>query len=201
MSARRSFRLLAMVVLLSSAAVATAQAQSATERVLQASRELAELQELLSAREPEIRAAALSHALNHENASARALGVGAALRRFHALTPVASLPPGARIAQQQDVPSLGINQITWAADGRSLRGNLRGQPAEGQLAGERLALQISQLLVSARLTGQQDARPDSVAGVPCQAILALNPARDALTGTLSCQGVLTTFPVELAFGQ
>lgn len=201
MSVTRFFRRLALVLVLCGIAGAAAQSQSTTERVLQASRELAEFQELLSAREPEIRAAALGLALNHENAAVRALGVSAALRRFNALTPVATLPPGARIAQQQDVPSLGINQIAWAADGRSFRGNLRGNPAEGQLAGERLALQISRLIVNARLTGQQDARPDAVASVPCEAILALNAARNALTGTLSCQGLLTTFPLELAFGQ
>jgi hypothetical protein len=200
----RLFLLLIMLVAPSSAV--GQQGGDAAGRVTELSRHISEMRELLNTRDPAVRDAAIETALRDPSPAIRGLAIYYALRRYDRLPLGFALPAGSPI-RREDLPSLVLERVQWSEDGRSLsaRGALCGGNAtSGQVTGDRLRLQFTQICLSGEVTGVASNRPGvaprATAYHGCETELAPTQGRDALVGTLRCPSLSIVLPVSLPLG-
>jgi hypothetical protein len=201
-------RTLLLAILLTLPLPALAQPDgSATDDVMRISRLIAEMRELLTSRDADIREAAIRRAFDDPNSTIRGMAVSYALRRYDPLLLHFALPEGSSVALE-DLPSMALSRIKWSDDGRSFTasGGLCGAfrvSASAQVTADRLRLQIGPLCFSPGLLGNSAepngrAKPARFSG--CQAELAPNKVRDAMEGRLHCPGLPTELPLTLPLG-
>ena len=198
------YLLLAMLIVPSFAAAQ--QGDDVAGKVTELSRRITEMRELLDARDPAIRDAAVETALHDASPAIRGLAIYFALRRYENLPLGFALAPGSSI-QREKLPSLVLYKVRWSEDGRSLLGrgtDCGGHVVNGQVTGDRLRLQFTQVCLSEELSGNISNRPGvagrTIAYHGCETELTPTQARDALTGTLRCPGLSLGLPLILPLG-
>jgi len=177
----------------------------AASKVTTLSRHISEMRDLLQTPDATVRDAAIETALHDPSPAVRGMAIYYALRRYDHLPLAFALLTGSAI-EATELPSLVLGQVQWTADGRSLKafgGPCGGYIVTGQVTGDRLRLQFARICISSAVTGslsnQPGATPQAIPYV-CDTELAPTQARDALTGTLRCQGLHLTLPLTLPLG-
>jgi hypothetical protein len=166
-----------------------------------------EVQESLKSKDEGTRAEALESALKDPDSAIRVLAVSTYLKRFHELTPEIVLETGASL-NQEDVPQLGITNITWSDDAKSFTGFVAVRcngpvGVNGQLSGGKLTLHYDALCLPPNYVSKDSESTkagSNVLPVACTAILSLDDQAHELDGPLRCLSVPTKARVRLPFG-
>lgn len=179
----------------------------ATEDVTRLSRHVAEMRELMSSRDTNIREAAIERGLADPSSAIRGMAVFYALRRYDPLPLHFALPEGSSVAAE-DLPSVTFGRIKWSDDGKSFTaaGTSCGAysvTVSAQVTADRLRLQFGRVCFGAGIRGSAPGggnRERSARFSKCEAELTPNKARDAMEGKLHCPGLQDNLPLSLPLG-
>ncbi len=193
------------IVLLAPALALAQEPDDAASKVTALSRHISEMRDLLQTTDSAVRDAAIETALRDPSPAVRGMAIYYALRRYDHLPLAFALPAGSAI-QATELPSLVLQRVEWTADGRSLAALSEScglTRVTGEVTSDRLRLQFQRICISDEVTGSVSTRPGAKPHpIPyaCETELAPTLARDALAGTLRCQGLSVTLPLTLPLG-
>jgi hypothetical protein len=199
-------RSLTHIVLLGMALAMPAHAQDLDAKTDASSQRWQTYQERLQSTDPIIRSEALGAALREENTAIRNGALWYALRSRQTLAISLIVPPGSSY-DPGSIPILEVTQVEWDKDRSTIRGRNQSQRVAGIVRGEliegKLHVTYATLGVSPDFADSDNAsslRKAHVQRRRCSVILALAPSRDALEGSLQCEGMSRIFPARLPLG-